>query len=543
MARRKSQFHYAKPSSSYVHPSLAPKKLSNAEERSPRSVNDRIEHLRQIQGHEPVLKDRSGLGKSRYALVTQNQRRTPGPPPPRSWVVGDNDTVEDDELETSRPILHLSRLPGTIMPERGSLQDLCLKSIGRCIDWHISVDHVYLSVVPVNIKSQLLSYIAVYSSHGISKSGLEYMCLEPDDSTLDESSGIYELRRADLTRSLGRSLRFSELIRMWTKRGRRKPEQPMHIEVLDSWEDDADTPNLSLMQMPRFPRLTYLSLAHPSSNISWQDLLTFSAHLGSLTHLCLDFWPGPSLPQMQGVTARDKYLCDIPHSEKPRSEEEEEAAIILRIFSRNTSSLKWLSIAGCHSWFDALTPQADNATAGARTTESQPRAIDAESAPERSFARSNRLVRFDESSTNAGELGKARGPDWNGTWRHIRQINVSQDWIPSELRSHDLIPLVMHRKARSANREAVRADIFRSDREPEMYHLSSSSSEVQRQINERLRRNRWLLMERASIFLAARVDRKRLQGAFPTAEFDFGWGRTELLEAGYAEQLVFDAGL
>lgn len=416
--------------------------------------------------------------------------------------------------------------------------------MGRNLDWHLAFDHAYLSTLPVELKSQLLSYVAVHSGRGISKSGLDWLFLEPQDSGLEGSSGSYDVTRIDLTRSLGRSVQLSELDKVWTSRHELPMATTASGTVLDSWEDDLDMNSLSLTSVLRFPRLTHLSLAHPSLNISWQDLLAFSSHLGSLTHLCLDFWPRPALPEMQSGSMHDKSLFDDPVVRRKQSEEEEESAIILRLLSRNTPSLKWLSVAGCHSWFDALTPQADSDTWKSRgPREGQTWAFDTDHANDRRLPRGHRPVRLSENATSGHDVGRARGPDWNGCWRHVRHVNLSQDWIPHGLRSQDLVPLVIHRKARSANREALRAEPFRPTREPETYRLSSDDDAVQRQIHARLRRNRWLLMERMSIFLAASVDRKRLHGDLPAAECDFGWGRPQLLAAGYAEQMVFDAGL
>lgn len=539
MVKKKNNTFF-KPTATYVHPSLSSREnaASTPRETSSTSVSERIEHLRRVQGHDPSSRTTGGLNASRHAAVPSGRRQVAGPPPPRSWIASTEDLDEKDENDVSnRPRPRLSRLPGVTFPQRRSLVDVCLKSMATNIDWHTAFDHVYLSVLPIEIKVQLLSYIALHSTRGISRNGLEFLFLEPRESGLEQSTGVHEVTRIDLTCSIGRSIRFSELEKLWTRKRQQKHGVNGDDQLLESWEDDWDLNSLSLSPIQRFPNLTYLSLAHPPKNVSWQDLITFSSRLGSLTHLCLDFWPHPSLPEMQTATPREKSLYDHPVVRETDSSEREEAAIILRFLSRNTPALKWLSVAGCHSWYNALTPTEDTEPSTPRPRDVRPRAIDAEGASERALSRTNRFFRFE------GPFSQARGPDWNGCWRDVRNVNVSQDWIPGGLKTQDLVPLIMHRKARAANREALRAEPFQPPREPETYRLSSTSDEVQRQIWQRLRKSRWLLVERMSIFLAASVDRKRLQAKLPTAEFVFGWGRPELLEAGYEEQLVFDAGL
>ena len=156
-------------------------------------------------------------------------------------------------------------------------------------------------------------------------------------------------------------------------------------------------------------------------------------------------------------------------------------------------------------------------------------------------SRNSRLARREQDSMSAAVQGK--GPDWTGAWRNVRYVNVSQDWLPRDLKFEDILKLVIPRKARRANPEALRAEPFQLPREQETYRLSSQDDEVSRSLKQRMLRRRWLLMERMSILLASKVDWKRKDGGLPVAEFDFGWGRPELLAAGYEEQTVFDAGL
>ena len=539
--KQQGQFKYGG-NNSYVHPSLvatsrtAPRQ-STSETSS--SVNDRIEHLRRTQGAAISAPDTAKMLSSQHAPLPPGRRRAAGPPPPRSWIVGEDGTPsrigQDDFLDEQCP--RLSRLPGACMPGRGSLVHCALRSMAEDFCWHMEFDHVYLSTLPIELKLQLLSYISVHGRSGVSRAGLGLLFMDPNASHLQDSTGPYDVTRMDLSGAIGRSLTLTDLQNV-LKRSRQKDRHQQRTElVLDSWEDDLDLSDLSSMAVStplQFPRLTHLSLAHPAKTVSWQDLIGLSSSLGSLTHLCLDFWPRPSLPEVETVSAQHRSLLDDSMlGNKPS--QEQEAALILQQLGRNTPSLTWVSFAGCQTWFDALLPQDDDASFQ----------IAGLVAGNRSRDMGNGVIRSSRYARDmSGSSDKTRkGPDWNGAWRHIRYVNVSQDWIPRGIKTEELMKLVIPRKARSVNREALRAEPFQLPRDREAYRLSSTSDEVRNSIDQGLRRRRWLLMERMSILLASKVDHRRLSVKLPTAEFDFGWGRRELLEIGYEEQTVFDAGL
>lgn len=89
--------------------------------------------------------------------------------------------------------------------------------------------------------------------------------------------------RLDLSGSLGWSISFRQLIEL--------VENPERLEEQDpeSWEE-----GLTRSLRPPIPRLTHLSLSHPSPAISWPRLLAFAKHVPTLTHLSLAHWPVPS---------------------------------------------------------------------------------------------------------------------------------------------------------------------------------------------------------------------------------------------------------
>ncbi|KAL9081944.1 MAG: hypothetical protein Q9159_006861 [Coniocarpon cinnabarinum] len=551
---KKQQPRFNYPSNNgYVHPSLAAKRdggQASGQPSTPAASNTalpvtvQIEHLRRTQGTSAPQTEPPSLEASQHArVIVGNRRKAPGPPPPRSWIVGSpltpSQVQEREVLKEQWP--RLSRLPGANIPPHRSLLHHSLHAMALNFDWHVAVDHVYLSVLPLDLKHQLLSYIAVHCPGGLDRNGLDVLFTDPEQSGLEDSTGSSDATRLDLGRSVGRSLTLTQLEQLMKGRRHSLRQTKPAAGVLDSWEDDMDIGKMSLSSHTQFSRLTHLSLSHPPKTISWQDLISLSRQLGSLTHLCLDFWPQPSLPEMQPAAPQHQAVFDHPVVSSKHAAIQE-SATLLHLLSRNTASLRWLSVAGCQPWFDALLPEADKQPSSIADTRFARRPVDLESAT--IGARwVSRVLRTDEGNAPDAPGTVARGPDWNGAWRHVRYVNVSQDWIPQGLRSEDLLKLVIPRKARSANREALRAEPFQLPREGENYRLSSSGDEVQRSIDERLRRRRWLLLERMSILLASKVDWKRLNAGLPTAEFDFGWGRRELLQAGYAEQTVFDAGL
>ena len=549
--KQKQRFNFVSSCSNYVHPSLAVKSgpsHSEADAKTPASVNARIQHLRRTQGFSGETLESKGLYASQHASLPSGRREAAGPPPPRSWVVGSDSApyaVSDiDSFDQQRP--RLSRLPGVDTPLRGSLLDLGLRSMARNFDWHVAFDHLFLSTLPVELRSQLLSYIAVHNARGLSRQGLEMLFAQPSVSGFNENIGSADVTRLDLARSVGRSLALTDLQGVWRRRRRQRQNGVAREELLNSWDDDDDRSlsSLSLESSLQFPRLTHLSLSHPTRTVSWQDLIIFSKSLGSLTHLCLDFWPRPYLPDMQlAPTYQHESILNNPIAGTSQAKEkEQEAAIILRALSRNTPALRWVSFAGCQAWYDALLPQDNDPVPKLADERLETRSRDLENVLAGS-SRRNRLARLEEENMSMKAHEYGRGPDWNGHWRQVCYVHVGQDWIPPGLKSDDLAKLVIPRKARSANREALRAEPFQLPQDHETYRLSSGSDEVHRSIEEGLQRRRWLLLERMSILLASKVDWKRVTGGLPTAEFDFGWGRQELLEAGYEEQVVFDAGL
>ncbi len=346
-------------------------------------------------------------------------RRTPGPPPPRSWLDSSIHApkhlryrVRVASQECAAPD-RLDRLPGADLPISSSLLHQSLKAISCNWEWHISYDQYYLAAMPVRLKAILLAYIAFYG-HGKSLDidGLNVLFL--DELELDGATGCEEITHLDLSGSLNHRISFKQLDKYFSKAGtglenlldEEISSQAPHTPTPDSWETPAVTMSsiipTQLLQTStfRFPNLTHLSLSHPNTpNLSWSRFLAFAgSHLATLTHLSLAHWPTPSLTpnaNANSVTTSSKHA---PHSSvsyggggfysADEGDWSEAAGVLMRL-SRATYCLKWLDLEGCGAWVKALQWE--------------------------------------------GESGG--GVEWCGGWRAVETVKVLAGWIPENLQS------------------------------------------------------------------------------------------------------------
>jgi len=274
----------------------------------------------------------------------------------------------------------LDRLPGTELPEKSSLLHQCLKAIAADWKWHVNYDQYYLAGMPVRVKAMLLSYIAVYGDgESLDIDGLRTVFL--DETELDGATGSEDITRLDLSGAMGQPLTFKQLDQYFTKSdpsaNHRPPTTPSQgplypppSPTLDSWESAAEAdPSTSIpqpLQTTRFPNLTSLSLSHPSPTTSWPRLLHFAtAHLATLTHLSLAFWPAPALTPNANAKitttsspyspAAVSYGCSDFYSAAYGADDDwSEAAGVLMRLSRATYCLKSLDLEGCGAWLPAL---------------------------------------------------------------------------------------------------------------------------------------------------------------------------------------------
>ncbi len=374
MPKKRQGFKSTKPSPT-VHPSLSrsvgPASPRKDGEVSAPSVNELLSHLRKSQAPssrlssfdttQPSLESSIPLDGHERQPAMQNDnrplRRPPGPAPPPSWstsTLTSNAVESRNQLKTTeqkfdeqwqiirtRPT-RLGRCPGFDAPVKDSLQHLALKQLAQMWDLHAIYNQHHLGYLPIQLKYQLLEYIAV---HGPER-GLTIGDLRMLFPTLDEDPDLAcneDVTCLDLSRSIGRSITVKQL-KSYLKMSRHQSGDPDPLmepaadeEDGDSWEacDDAWV-HSSISSSPfRFCNLTHLMLSHPPSTISWSDLLSLGPSLATITHLSLAYWPIP---------------CLTPNTVT----DESRAANLLRRFSKATYCLKWLDLEGCYRWLRAL---------------------------------------------------------------------------------------------------------------------------------------------------------------------------------------------
>ncbi|GFF90657.1 lysophosphatidylcholine acyltransferase [Aspergillus udagawae] len=394
---------------------------------APRSVHPSLRNLLELPETPPP---RPRPEARRVGVTGRRLRRTPGPPPPQSWLLGSHDADTSDEdlsatnaARVERIIYRLDRLPGTTFPRKSDLLHMVLKTMASQWAWHIEYDGQFLAVLPSHVKILLLSYIAVYARdqplkgliHGLKPlfekfSIDDYESGDAGDTTQDGDS---EVSRLDLSSALGRWMTLKQLsheLFLSNKSGaslaqdKAKEPVPSSWEEIDDEEDELtdEKPNMpilkALSQGLRFQNLRFLSLAHPKpAAANWNSLVDLLSRLSTITHLSLAHWPLPTVtPNAMNTRIRHPTQRSLTFayggtdSYSGMENNWAEAAAILRRVSRVTYCLKWLDLEGCGDWIPALTWEGVSP--------------DGEALPS--------------------------GPEWNGSWRDIEYVRLGPGWLP-----------------------------------------------------------------------------------------------------------------
>ncbi|KAL4906707.1 hypothetical protein BDW74DRAFT_167259 [Aspergillus multicolor] len=383
---------------------------------APRSVHPSLRNLLELPETPPPRPRpdarRTGLGQRR-------PRRTPGPPPPDSWLAGNNseDEAEDAELaasETAKLIYRLERLPGRKFPAKDSFLYMLLKSMAMHWAWHVAYDGNFLGMLPTHIKVLLLSYVGHYAtvqSLKIPMRGLKPLfdssTAVDDDGHNRSADGDTDVMHLDLSGALGRWISFKQLsTELFLSKKAAAARNDASKAVPLSWEDEdaneaepsRSNPIPRSLQHIRFENLQYLSLAHPHpAAVSWNSLINLLSRLSTITHLSLAHWPVPTVtPNAMHTSIRHPTQRSLifsyggTDSYSAMENNWAESAGILRRLSRATYCLKWLDLEGCGDWIPALNwegvgPHGEKVTAG---------------------------------------------PEWNGSWRDIEWIRLGPGWLP-----------------------------------------------------------------------------------------------------------------
>ncbi|KAB8230977.1 uncharacterized protein BDW43DRAFT_302073 [Aspergillus alliaceus] len=391
---------------------------------APRSVHPSLRNLLELPETPPP---RPRPGTRRVGVPGRRLRRTAGPPPPESWMLGnysldiseESGLVETGAAGMGRVICRLDRLPGTMFPQRTTLVHMVLKSMALHWVWHLEYDGQFLALLPSHIKVLLLSYIGIHARdqplrgmmHGLRplfEKRRPYNRDSPLGDDMPQDSDL-DIGRLDLCGAIGRWMTWKQLSGELFVSAKPKPvpsswEDELDVDV-DVDEDDgpvtvrSDTP---LSKMPtqrlRFENLRYLSLAHPNpSATDWNSLINLLSRLSTLTHLSLAHWPVPTVtPNAINVRVRHPTQRSLTFAyggtDAYAAIENNwaEAAGIMRRLSRATYCLKWLDLEGCGEWIPAL------------------------------------------GWDGVGPDGEAyvTGPEWNKSWRDIEFVRLGPGWLP-----------------------------------------------------------------------------------------------------------------
>lgn len=381
-----------------------------------RSVHPSLRHLLQLPESPP----RPHPGTRRLRIGGRPLRRTAGPPPPESWILGnsagddaeENETADVGNSQTERIIYRLDRLPGKTIPEKHTLMHMVLESMASQWVWHIQYDGQFLDTLPSHVKMLLLSYIAIFARdqpiagmmRGLrplfEKQGLDS---SDEEDELDRARHETDIVRLDLSCAIGRWININQLSRELVVSQRPTPVQRRRKEPVPSaWDAESDEDVAdhcpTLPKAPshrlRFENLRYLSLAHPTSAAAnWNSLINLLSRLSTLTHLSLAHWPVPAVTpdSIPPTSKRWAFSHNTPTGTDLEFDGNwAQAAGILRRLARATYCLKWLDLEGCGDWFTALSCDC---------------------------ARPN------------GETYNP-GPEWNGSWRNIEFVRLGPGWLP-----------------------------------------------------------------------------------------------------------------
>ncbi|KAK0744115.1 hypothetical protein B0T18DRAFT_329791, partial [Schizothecium vesticola] len=293
----------------------------------------------------------------------RHDRRTAGPPAPRSWLSAASRSAslrkmqQYDELRSRdhRP------LPGQRLPEPGSLMDVVLKQFAVDWDFQREYNHYLLYDLPTHVRMSLVAYLSLLRPDGVSLDDLRVLLLPPQDDS-DPSSSLHPtlandtFTHLDLTNALAHpTLTLPSLSKFLF------PPSPSPSPQ-DSWDDDP--PTLPALTTTLLPALTHLSLeilpSHSSTTASWRHLLAFVARAPHLTHLSLAYWPRPcltpgaELAAVVGPHGREvAYSGTGPYSHTLDGDYSE-SILLLRRLSKALYSLEFLDLTGCGEWAAAL---------------------------------------------------------------------------------------------------------------------------------------------------------------------------------------------
>ncbi|CAK4032423.1 Hypothetical predicted protein [Lecanosticta acicola] len=501
---------------------------SNDSDKKSATVNERLGELRKLPEKDAAQKKRelaeavshqhrsvppelrpilgvseSAPPKPKRGIRMRLPDRTPGPAAPKSWnkrpawmptsaLRGGRKRVLKGRLADNgrtRPhqLLRFSRMTG-LDPDAhkspSSLFHLSLKTAAE--EWALFDDEDLpaLSELPLRIRLRLLSYLGFYGPP-IGVSALEAL-----------THGIEPVDQLDLAGLIGHGgLTLHRLVKLLKQQASKVVETAEVEEVAESWDQD-DSFEAALTRQPstsRFSQLTHLCLSHPPAGPAWQDLLSLSKQLPSITHLSLAYWPRPTLtPNLATTTVSSQHSPDVSaggsHYYSAIDNDLSEPASILRQLSGSSLRLQWLDLEGCTEWVQALSYE---------------------------HTEDNRLL---QDAIDA--------PSWSTTppvttifahnWKNLQYLNFAQGWLPT-------VPAVQGLpKQTMPFRQRAVADAYL--KHGDICLLSEAAGEDMYEVEKR-RAEIWLQIEDKAVEAARRIAQTRRAHACRHIFIDHGWER------------------
>ncbi|KAK1836913.1 hypothetical protein QBC39DRAFT_296048 [Podospora conica] len=297
----------------------------------------------------------------------RHDRRTAGPPAPRSWLSAASRSASLRKMQQYDDLRSRDHrpLPGQRLPDPGSLMDVVLKQFA--LDWAFQreYNHYLIYDLPTHVRMSLLSYLSLLHPDGISLDDLRVLLLPPSDDSspspaLNPTLANDTFTHLDLTNALSHRLTLPSLSRFLSPA---HTSEDLHVQ--ESWDDDP--PSTASIPTTILPTLTHLSLEIPPSRshaASWRHLLPFVARTcPSLTHLSLAYWPRPCLtPGAELATVvsplalggREVAYSGTGAYSHSLDNDYSEAVLLLRRLSKTLYGLEFLDLTGCGEWAAAL---------------------------------------------------------------------------------------------------------------------------------------------------------------------------------------------
>ena len=488
------------------------------------SVNERLSELRRLEGRDaarkkaelaessqnlksvhPSLRGILGIADSApprpKRAVRSRIPNTPGPAPPASWTKtpgwtpllalrtgqrrfrrrdpANKDRNRPDKLE------RFARMTKLIAEELNcppSLMHFALRTAAE--HWHLfdEEDLPMLAELPLQLRLKLISYLGFYGP-SIDIAALEAL-----------TSGSETVSCLDLAGLAGHgSLTLNRLIKLAKQPVVASPELEglADNEVAESWDQEESLEAALSMSLPnaRFAGLTQLSLSNPPSNISWRDLLAFTKHVPSVTHLSLAYWPRPTLtPNLATTTVTSQHSPDVhagaSHFYSALDDDMYEPAAIIRQLSSMLLRLQWLDLEGCAVWSKALSFKWNSSADS-------------------------------EEVDGAWSNNTALTSIWLGNWKNITYVNIAQGWVPSHL-TLQLLP----RQQMSTHCKAIVDKVGRHLTLAQLaLHDEVDSTSLMAQSKARM----WLELEGHAYQVEQDINNTRRRDHVKQVRFDHGW--------------------